>query len=233
MLELIEVSKQYSRRNQPVDALRSTSLKVDTGEFIAIVGPSGSGKTTLLSILGGMLAPSSGEVKLLGESLYQLDSSARAKFRNEKIGFVFQNFNLVPWLTALENVQLPLSIFGSEADVQQSRAMELLERFQLTDRADHKPSELSAGQQQRVALARTLITTPKLILADEPTGNLDPEAKQLVLETLFSCREKSGQTVILVTHDHSIAKSADRVMIMKEGVLSENSSSKLSVVAAG
>ncbi len=221
MIQIENVSKEYQRRGRSVTALQPATLSVEQGEFVSIVGPSGSGKTTLLSMLGGMLAPTSGTVMVLGENLYQLDVSARSRFRNEKIGFVFQNFNLVPWLTALENVQLPLTIGRAEAAVQRNRALELLERFGLADRADHKPSELSAGQQQRVALARTLISTPRLILADEPTGNLDPDSRAMVMETLRECQKQFDQTVILVTHDSSIAESAERKLRITEGVLTE------------
>ncbi|MCG6158232.1 ABC transporter ATP-binding protein [Rubinisphaera margarita] len=221
MIQIDSVFKQYQRRGQTVTALHATTLSVEQGEFIAIVGPSGSGKTTLLSMLGGMLAPTSGTVQILGENLYQLGVAARSRFRNEKIGFVFQNFNLVPWLTALENVQLPLTIGRAEASVQRNRALELLERFGLSDRADHKPSELSAGQQQRVALARTLIATPRLILADEPTGNLDPESRAMVMESLRDCQRQFDQTIILVTHDNSIADTAERKLRITAGVLTD------------
>lgn len=222
MLQLISAAKQYQRRRSRVDALRPTTLTIQSGEFVAVVGPSGSGKTTLLCLLGGMLTPTSGKVLFEGRSLYDLPVRERARLRNERMGFVFQHFNLVPWLTALENVQLPLCLYGAEAHIQRSRAAELLAQFGLADRADHRPSELSAGQQQRVALARTLVTDPTLILADEPTGNLDPESRRVVLEALHTL-QREGKTIVLVTHDQAIAAAAPRVLRIDEGVVRETS----------
>lgn len=214
------VQKSYTRGANRVHALRDTNLNVDAGEFIAIIGPSGSGKTTLLSILGGMLAPTTGEVILDGDSLYQLTVRERSQLRNRKIGFLFQSFNLVPWLSALENVQLPLSLYGLEKGEQKARATELLERYGLADRLDHKPSELSAGQQQRVAMSRTLVMNPQLILADEPTGNLDPNSRDLVLDTLEQL-SADGRTILLVTHDPHVSDRARRVFQINDGVASE------------
>lgn len=220
MLKLESVRKQYPRRQHTIDALLPTSLAIATGEYVAIVGPSGSGKTTLLSILGGMLAPTAGQVLFDGQSLYELPVSQRARLRNERIGFVFQSFNLVPWLSAIENVQLPLCLFGAEAGVQRSRAEQLLDQFGLADRLDHKPSELSAGQQQRVALARTLIMDPSLILADEPTGNLDPESRRLVLDSLEKFHAQ-GRTIVVVTHDGLAAEAAGRRLRIVGGAVHE------------
>jgi len=220
MLVLDAVSKSYERRQTRVDALRSTSLKIDRGEFVAIVGPSGSGKTTLLSMLGGMLAPTMGRILLDGQSLYDLPVRERAQIRNEQIGFVFQHFNLVPWLTAIENVALPLCLYGSDSHIQQSRAEALLKRFGLAERAEHRPSELSAGQQQRVALARTLVTDPHLILADEPTGNLDPESREVVLDALHAIH-REGRTIVLVTHDQAVAGAAQRSLRIVDGQVEE------------
>jgi putative ABC transport system ATP-binding protein len=203
-----------------IDALKPTSLAIGRGEFVAIVGPSGSGKTTLLSMLGGMLAPTCGRVVFEGESLYDLSVARRARVRNERIGFVFQHFNLVPWLTAIENVQLPLCLFGSDAHVQQSRATQLLVRLGLEDRLQHLPAELSAGQQQRVALARMLVMDPPLILADEPTGSLDPESRAIVLEALAACK-REGRTIVLVTHDPLVAEPADRILRIVAGGVCE------------
>ncbi|MFV0445244.1 MAG: ABC transporter ATP-binding protein [Planctomycetaceae bacterium] len=220
MLSLQSISKSYTRRNTRVDALRSTTLSVAKGEFVALIGPSGSGKTTLLSMLGGMLAPTTGQILLEGRSLYDLPVAERSRLRNEQIGFVFQHFNLVPWLTAAENVALPLCLYGTDTHIQQTRAMELLTRFGLADRAEHKPSELSAGQQQRVALARTLVTDPQLILADEPTGNLDPDSRALVLESLHAIHQE-GRTIVLVTHDHAVSATAQRVLRIADGDVRE------------
>ena len=219
MLELQSIAKHYQRRGSKVAALRDTSLVVETGEYVALVGPSGSGKTTMLSMLGGMLAPTQGKVLLEGESLYQLSTSARARLRNAKIGFVFQHFNLIPWLSALENVQLPLSLYGTDTSAnQQARAAELLDRFGLAERLTHRPSELSAGQQQRVALARAMVTNPRLILADEPTGNLDPASREIVLEA-FAQFHSEGRTIVLVTHDHSVSEVADRALRIADGTV--------------
>ena len=187
---------------------------------MAIVGPSGSGKSTMLCMLGGMLAPSSGKIIVDGESLYDQSIARRSRFRNERIGFVFQSFNLVPWLTALENVQLPLSLYGTPADEQRTRAESMLARFGLENRLRHRPAELSAGQQQRVALARTLVTNPQLILADEPTGNLDPDSRDLVLQT-FSELHNDGRAVVLVTHDHNVSAAAERILRIEDGHVCE------------
>lgn len=230
MIELVSVQKQYQRREQTVDALRPTTLKIARGEFVALIGPSGSGKTTLLSMLGGMLAPTSGKVLLEGRSLYDLKTAERSRIRNEEIGFLFQHFNLIPWLTAAENVQLPLCLYGTDAHIQQSRAAELLERFGLSNRMHHKPSELSAGQQQRVALARTLVTDPKLILADEPTGNLDPDSRQVVLDALRAFHIE-GRTIVLVTHDQEVSAAAQRRLTIRDGFLREEGAAVASEAA--
>jgi putative ABC transport system ATP-binding protein len=216
------VSKSYHLGGEGVHALRTTTFDVEPGEFIAIVGPSGSGKSTLLSMLGGMLSPTHGRVVLDGESLYDVDVEQRSEIRNRKIGFVFQNFNLIPWLNALENVELPLRLRagGCDRTWRRNTATELLERFGIADRAAHRPSELSAGQQQRVALARTLATGPRLILADEPTGNLDSVTRNLVIETLSElCRD--GRAVILVTHDEAVSAMATRVLHIADGSVDE------------
>ena len=225
MLQIESICKDYSRGRNVVHALHPTSMTVERGEFIAIVGPSGSGKSTLLSMIGGMLTPSSGQVVLEGQSLYEINVKRRSRLRNERIGFLFQSFNLVPYLNAIENVQLPMALYGTARDSQQNQARHLLNRFGLGERLDHKPSELSAGQQQRVAMARTLAMDPSLILADEPTGNLDPESRDLVLSTLHKLCDE-GRTVILVTHDTTVSASADRVFRISEGHASETSPSR-------
>ena len=225
MLKIDSVCKDYTRGRNVVQALHSTSLSVQGGEFVAIVGPSGSGKSTLLSMVGGMLSPSSGRVLLEGKSLYEISVRERSRLRNEQIGFLFQSFNLVPYLNAIENVQLPMSLYGTDRESQQNQAKHLLERFGLGDRLMHKPSELSAGQQQRVAMARTLSMGPRLILADEPTGNLDPESRDLVLKTLHNLCE-AGSTIILVTHDASVSSTADRVFHITDGHAVETTSSE-------
>ena len=223
MLQIDSICKDYTRGRSVVQALHPTSLSVQGGEFVAIVGPSGSGKSTLLSMIGGMLSPSSGQVLLSGQSLYEISVKQRSRLRNEQIGFLFQSFNLVPYLSALENVQLPMSLYGTDRESQQNQAKHLLERYGLGDRLTHKPSELSAGQQQRVAMARTLAMGPQLILADEPTGNLDPESRDLVLETLHKLCDE-GRTVILVTHDATVSATADRVFHIADGHAVETTS---------
>jgi putative ABC transport system ATP-binding protein len=175
MIKIENLSKIYRSKRNSVDALNEVSLSIEKGEFVSIVGPSGSGKTTLLLCLGGLIHPTRGKVQIEGVSIYDLDVRKRATFRLQNLGFVFQTFNLIPYLTALENVQIPLSLAGVLDGGQSERATELLSKLGLADRLDHKPSELSIGQQQRVAIARALANKPKIILADEPTGNLDPD----------------------------------------------------------
>ena len=216
MLRLDNIAKTYGRRGASVAALRPTTLEVAVGEFVAVVGPSGSGKSTLLSILGGMLAPTTGKVWVEGRSLYDLPVRERTRLRRERIGFVFQTFNLVPYLTALENVQVPLYLAGRRSAEQRQRALALLERLGLAGRAGHRPAELSVGQQQRVALARTLANDPALILADEPTGNLDPDTRDTVLAFLAELHGE-GRTVVLVTHDPAVALRAGRTLRLDGG----------------
>ena len=219
MFQLQDVSKVYARRGHEVVALQAPALEIRTGDYVAIVGPSGSGKTTLLSILGGMLSPNAGRVSVDGVSLYELSVPKRAVFRRERMGFVFQTFNLVPYLTAVENVQIPLYLNGVVKSEQRRRAAELLERVGLKDRLDHKPSELSTGQQQRVALARTLANNPAVILADEPTGNLDPESRRIVLD-FFDELHSEGRTIVMVTHDSVAAERARAWLRLSEGLIS-------------
>ena len=220
MFQLNNVTKTYERRGQTVNALLDTTLSIGDNEFIALVGPSGSGKTTMLSLLGGMMAPTSGEVLFRGESLYDLSLAERTKLRLKSLGFVFQSFNLVPWLSAIENVQVPLSLAGESASMQQIRAAELLDRVGLSDRMSHLPSELSQGQQQRVALARTLANDPQVILADEPTGNLDPASREQVMN-LFSEFHTEGRSVVMVTHDQFAAEYAKRSLRLEDGFIAD------------
>jgi putative ABC transport system ATP-binding protein len=230
MFQLQAITKRYRRGNDEVVALRPTSFDVAAGEFVAVVGPSGSGKSTLLSILGGMLAPTAGQLILDGQSIYDAPASFRAVTRQRQIGFVFQTFNLIPYLTALENVKVPLMIAGVPVEKQQEIAAQMLVRVGLIDRLNHKPSELSVGQQQRVALARTLANDPKIILADEPTGNLDPETREQVLEFLggFS---RDGRTVIMVTHDPVAAARAQRTIKLVEGSVVSDDEKSLRIAA--
>jgi putative ABC transport system ATP-binding protein len=218
MYELHSVTKTYSRRGQIVTALDDTTLTIPENDFVSIVGPSGSGKTTLLSLLGGMLSPSNGKIWLEDCSLYDLSVADRARVRRERMGFVFQTFNLVPYLTAVENVQVPLCLGRLSAETQRKQAEAILDRFGLESRRNHKPFELSIGQQQRVALARTLVNNPQLILADAPTGNLDPDSRQVVLDALQECH-REGRTVVVVTHDPLAAERAQRILRLRNGSL--------------
>ncbi|MCX7019277.1 MAG: ABC transporter ATP-binding protein [bacterium] len=227
MLTMENVTKQYTRRRHEIIGLRNANLRIDNGEFVAIVGPSGSGKSTLLLMLGGMLSPSSGRVCVDGQSIYDLSVNGRAALRKQKIGFVFQTFNLVPYLSALQNVQVPLYLAGLVDGQQTGIATRLLERVGLGDRLDHKPSELSVGQQQRVALARMLANDPKIILADEPTGNLDPETGSNILE-FFAELNAEGRTVVMVTHDaRAAAVRATRTMRIVDGSIQPHNAQEL------
>ena len=218
MFRFQDVTKTYTRRGETVTAFQCEELDIPMGDYVAIVGPSGSGKTTLLSLLGGMLSPTRGRVWLGEHSLYELPVAERARLRRELMGFVFQSFNLVPYLTALENVQVPLCLAGLSASNQRDRAAAMLERFGLAARLHHKPSELSIGQQQRVALARTLVNNPRVILADEPTGNLDPASREVVLGALAECH-REGRTIVTVTHDPVAAQQAKRSLCLRDGKL--------------
>ena len=230
MFRLQDASKRYGHKDGEVVALAPTTLEIARGEFVAVVGPSGSGKTTLLSMLGGMLAPSSGKVWLDNESLYDGSVADRARVRQHKLGFVFQTFNLIPYLSALENVQIPLMLRQAASAANERPILELLAKVGLESRAHHKPSELSVGQQQRVALARTLANDPAAILADEPTGNLDPETREQALNFLGDlCRE--GRTVIMVTHDPAAASRATRVIKLRDGAVVSDSAPRLCQVA--
>lgn len=220
MIKFQNVSKKYKKRNKIVKALDDVSFEVSKGDFIAVVGPSGSGKSTFLLTLGGMLTPESGKVIIENDSIYDLNYDQRSLIRQKKIGFVFQTHNLIPYLTAKENVQLPLMIAGANKEVQEKKAEELLEKLGLGDRLDHKPSELSIGQQQRVALARVLANNPSIILADEPTGSLDPESRQKVIAFLTDLN-KQGKKIIFVTHDLQNISSVKRVYKIDEGCLSQ------------
>ncbi len=218
MLRMENVSKTYRHRGHLVKALDGATLHIPGGDFVSVVGPSGSGKSTLLLMLGGMLSPSEGRVLLEASSVYDLSASERAKMRREKVGFVFQTFNLVPYLSALENVQVPLFLAKMDEKDQKDRATALLERLGLADRLDHKPGELSVGQQQRVALARMLANDPAVILADEPTGNLDPETSQQIIGFLEEFNAE-GKTIVMVTHDPRAAQRAKRTLRLQNGAI--------------
>jgi len=216
MIELQNVTKIYSRGPEKVHALRNVSLTVEPGEFLAIVGPSGSGKTTLLQLIGCMDRPTEGKININGKEVSGLNEAALTGFRSESIGFVFQQFFLIPTLTALENVELPM-LFGTKKN-HRSDARELLRRIGLGDRLNHRPSELSGGEMQRAAIARALINSPEIILTDEPTGNLDSENANNILR-LFKELNSQGQTILMVTHNTELAAQARRVVQLKDGQL--------------
>lgn len=215
LIEVKNLCKVYGNGETKVEALKSINLNIEQGEFVAIVGPSGSGKSTLLHLLGGVDKPSSGEVIIKGESIYKLKEKELSILRRRKLGFVFQFFNLIPVLTAEENIEMPVLLDGNKIDKKYMN--ELLKLLGLEERRNHHPSELSGGQQQRVSIGRALANKPSIILADEPTGNLDSKNSKEVLELLKYCAKKYNQTLILITHDINIAKSADRVVTIEDG----------------
>jgi putative ABC transport system ATP-binding protein len=220
MITVENLSKVYNSRKNPITALNDVSTTIQEGEFVSIVGPSGSGKTTFLLSLGGLIQPSGGRVMIGNDSMYDQSIKDRARFRLKNIGFVFQGFNLIPYLTALENVQVPLSFAKFDVIEQIKRATELLGQLGLGDRLNHKPSELSVGQQQRVAIARALANHPKIILADEPTGNLDPETTGETVRYLKLLND-TGITVVMVTHNPEVAQSTKRMLRLVDGRLIE------------
>ncbi|MCC3311854.1 ABC transporter ATP-binding protein [Nocardia africana] len=216
MLELTDVVKEYRVGEQRVRALDSISLRIEAGEFTSIIGPSGSGKSTLLHLLGALDSPDSGSITFQGEEIGALDDNRQSEFRRHRVGFVFQFFNLLPTLSAWENVAVPKLLDGTGLRKAKPRALELLDRVGLADRADHRPAELSGGQMQRVAVARALIMDPPLILADEPTGNLDSKTGAAILELLGDI-SGAGNSVVMVTHDMGAVEYCDRVITLRDG----------------
>jgi putative ABC transport system ATP-binding protein len=221
MLVARELTKEYLSGGRPLAVLRDVSFAVPQGAFVAIVGPSGSGKTTLLGLLAGLDTATRGTVLLDGLDLGALDEDARARLRGERVGFVFQSFQLIPTLTALENVQVPLELRG-EADAA-ARARELLDRVGLAGRGHHFPAQLSGGEQQRVAIARAFVNAPRILFADEPTGNLDAATGARIVELLESLNRESGTTIVLVTHDLNLAARAQRTIRLADGVVVHDS----------
>ena len=218
MFKIIEVSKSYQMGSSIVQALDKISVDVPDGQFVAITGPSGCGKSTLLYTIGGLLTPTNGKIFAEETDIYKLTHKERARFRRENIGFVFQTFELIPYLTALENVMLPLALSKVDDDEQVDLAKECLDKVGLGNRAYHKPTELSGGEQQRVALARGVINNPRILLADEPTGNLDKRTGEEIIHMLKTLN-KEGLTIIMVTHDLTKAENADRILSMLDGSL--------------
>lgn len=218
MIKLASIVKSYRIGKEQVDVLRGIDLQIKKGEFTAIMGPSGSGKSTLMNIIGCLDRPTSGEYFLNGERVSEYDEVALARVRNRSLGFVFQQFQLLPRLNAWKNVELPLIYAGVPRKEREERAMEALHRVGLSDRANHLPNELSGGQKQRVAIARAIVNQPKIILADEPTGALDSKTSAQIME-LFAMLNQDGTTVVLVTHEQEIADYAERTVFVRDGKL--------------
>ncbi|SPE39888.1 conserved hypothetical protein [Candidatus Sulfopaludibacter sp. SbA3] len=219
IIETSNLSKQYVRDEFTVDALKDVTLRIDKGDFVALMGPSGSGKSTLLHLIAAMDRPTEGEIRVLGHNLRELNDRQIAHWRNEHVGFIFQQFNLIPVLTALENVELPLKLTNLKKSERIEHAATALKLVGLGDRMKHFPRQLSGGQEQRVAIARAIVTDPALILADEPTGNLDAASAQEVLTILSRLKKEFGKTVVMVTHDPHAAQFANRIHHLEKGEL--------------
>ena len=217
ILQTESLSKIYSGGGIDTVALDDVSIKIYEGEFIAIMGPSGSGKSTLLNLIGALDSPTSGKIQVDGIETTTLNSAGLALLRNKKIGFIFQSFNLISRFSALSNVELPLSILGVSTNERKKRAYEMLKMVGLEDRWKNNPNQLSGGQQQRVAIARALSVNPPIILGDEPTGNLDTKTSESIVDLLYDLNQKTGKTIILITHDPEVAMRASRVITFKDG----------------
>ena len=218
VIELKNIQRHFKMGNETVKALRGINLNINRGEYVALMGPSGSGKSTLMNIIGALDTPTSGKYRLNGQEVEKLSDNELAKIRNKEIGFVFQTFNLLPRTTALDNVALPLVYAGKSKAQRTERAKEVLKTVGLADRMTHKPNELSGGQRQRVAVARALVNNPSIILADEPTGNLDSKTSEEIME-LFDDLHRKGHTIVLVTHEEDIAEHAKRIVRLIDGLI--------------
>ncbi len=217
MIELKNVSKTYELGDEKIIALDQVNLKIDKGDFIAIMGPSGSGKSTLADIIGGLDVPDEGEVLVDGQSLAKVSDTDLSNYRNKRVGFIFQTFNLQPVYTAIENVQIPLIFAKIAPSERKKRAIECLKLVGLEDRMKHRPSQLSGGQRQRVCIARALANNPEVIIADEPTGNLDSKKGQEIVQILKELNQKMGVTIIVITHDPDVARAAKKVIQIHDG----------------
>ncbi|WP_194818987.1 ABC transporter ATP-binding protein [Nocardia sp. XZ_19_385] len=217
MLELTDVVREYRIGGETVRALDEVSLRISTGQFVSVVGPSGAGKSTLLHLLGALDAPSSGSIRFQGNEIGNLDDNRQSEFRRRHVGFVFQFFNLLPTLSAWENVAIPKLLDGTKLRTSKARALELLQLVGLSERAEHRPAELSGGQMQRVALARALVLDPPLILADEPTGNLDSKTGAAIMELLADIAHDAARAVVMVTHNAEAAATTDRILTLGDG----------------
>ncbi len=226
IIKIDNVWKIYKMGEVEVAALRGLTLEIKEGEFVAVQGPSGSGKSTAMNMIGCLDVPSKGKIFLEGKDISKLEESQLAQIRGKKIGFIFQKFNLINTLSAKENIMLPMAFQGIPEEQREKRAKKLLELVELEDRMNHKPNELSGGEQQRIAIARSLANNPEVILADEPTGNLDSKAGINVMEFLDKLHKKEGKTIIMVTHDNNLAKYAQRVEYLMDGKIINSSKSQ-------
>ena len=220
ILKITGLEKTYSSGNKQLTVLQNISFDVEKGQTFSIVGPSGSGKTTLLGLCAGLDAPNAGTVELCGQDLNALNEDQRAQLRNKEVGFIFQNFQLLPTLTALENVSVPLELQGAKDAIKKSRT--LLEKVGLADREHHYPSQLSGGEQQRVALARAFANSPSILFADEPTGNLDEETGEKVIQLLFELNKEAGTTLVIISHDLDLANRTQQILRLKGGQILTN-----------
>src|SRR6266550_6036508 len=218
LIRLQNISRRYQMGAEVIHALRDVSLEIQRGEYVAIMGPSGSGKSTLMNVIGCLDTPNAGEYWLNGQEVSKMSDDALARVRNKEIGFVFQTFNRLPRATALHNVELPLIYAGHGARERRTQAVHALERVGLADRMQHRPNELSGGQRQRVAIARALVNEPSILLADEPTGNLDSTTSGEIMQ-VFAALHGQGQTIVMVTHEHDIAAHAARVVTLRDGLI--------------
>ena len=221
IIDMQDIRKTYDTGKVRVEALKGINLRIDEGEFVAIVGPSGSGKSTLMNLIGCLDTPTSGTYKLAGEEVRDLDRDQLADIRNRRVGFIFQNFNLLPQISAFENVELPMLFGNVPVAERRERATKLLEMVGLGERLDHKPTELSGGQMQRVAIARALSMRPDILLADEPTGNLDSSSGTDIM-SVFTDLWKEGKTLVIITHDMALARRASRVVEIRDGVITRD-----------
>ena len=221
LIETRDLWKTYTMGSEEIHALRTVSMQIERGEYVAIMGPSGSGKSTLMNLIGCLDTPTKGSYLLNGHEVRELDDDELARIRNEEIGFVFQTFNLMPRATAFHNVELPLVYAGVAAKERRTRALDALARVELGDRVGHRPNELSGGQRQRVAVARALVNNPSILLADEPTGNLDSKTG-LEIMALFERLHASGNTIVLITHEPDVAEYAHRVIHLRDGQVEED-----------
>lgn len=221
LIKLLNISRRYQMGTETIHALRDVSLEIQRGEYVAIMGPSGSGKSTLMNLIGCLDTPTSGEYTLNGNQVSQMDDNDLAEIRNKEIGFIFQTFNLLPRSDALRNVELPMVYCGMPAEERRASALEALKNVGLSDRIHHKPNELSGGQRQRVAVARALVNKPSILLADEPTGNLDSRTGEEIM-ALFNELYRKGNTIILVTHEEEIARHSNRILRIKDGLIASD-----------